>query len=406
MIPRLKPTLGLKELLAAFHPPRKNDVERFEQAFAKLMGQKFALAFPYGRTGLMLLLEALELKDKEVICPAYTCVVVPHAITYSGNVPVFIDCEQGGFNMDLNIAEQAINEKTGAIIATSLFGYPVNLDRLDEIRKRHPHIFIIQDCAHSFATEWKSRPVQKEGIAALFGLNISKTLTSVFGGIITTDSEDIYQKLKTIRDQKLKRPDWRKGFRRLLYLVAVYLSFWGPVYGLINRLERLGLLNHFLKYYDETRIDMPADYLDGMCGVEARVGTANIDRYEEVINRRQQAAKYYFQHLNNKGQELKCPESESFSHKSLNFIPPSQVEGATYSHFVIQVHDRDKWLKEAIHKGLQLGWLIEYSIPEMKTYGGHRPEEFPVAATYARTAINFPVWGGKTLAKKIMPGQP
>lgn len=93
--------------------------------------------------------------------------------------------------------------------------------------------------------------------------------------MITTDNEDIYQKLKTIREQRLKKPDWRKGIRRLLYLLAVYPTFWGPLYGLINRLERLGLLNYFVQYYDDTKIDMPSDYLEGMCGVEARVGTAN-----------------------------------------------------------------------------------------------------------------------------------
>ena len=83
MIPRLKPALGLSELFAAFRLPHKDDVEQFEQAFALLMGQRYALAFPYGRTGLMLLLESLGLKDKEIIYSAYTCVVVPNAIEYS-----------------------------------------------------------------------------------------------------------------------------------------------------------------------------------------------------------------------------------------------------------------------------------------------------------------------------------
>ena len=386
MIPRLKPTIGAKELVAAFHPPRRDDVERFEWSFAELMGQKHALAFPYGRTGLMLLLEALGLDDKEIICPAYTCVVVPHAIIYSGNKPVFIDCEADGFNMDLNIAEQAINEKTGAIIATSLFGYPVNLDQLDEIRKSHPHIFIIQDCAHSFAAKWNGRPVQKEGIAALFGLNISKTLTSVFGGMITTDNEDIYQKLKTIRDEKLKRATLRKSIRRLLYLLAVYPAFWEPVYGLINHLERLGLLNYFVKYYDDTKIDMPSDYLEGMCGVEARVGTANIDRYETIIDKSGAAAKYYFKCLTDKP----------------DFKMPPEVEGATYSHFVVQVDNRDKWLKRAIRKSIQLGWLIEYNIPEMEAYGGYPSKDFPLAGYYARRAVNLPVWGGEFIAQKVV----
>ena len=135
MIPRLKPTIGIKELVAALRPARMDDVERFEQDFASLMGQKYALAFPYGRTGMMLLFEALGFKEKEIICPAYTCVVVPHSIVYSGNTPIFVDCEQGGFNMDLGEAEKAITEKTGAIIATSLFGYPVDLDKLDALKK-------------------------------------------------------------------------------------------------------------------------------------------------------------------------------------------------------------------------------------------------------------------------------
>ena len=386
MIPRLKPTIGVRELVAAFHPPRRDDVGRFERSFANKMGQKYALAFSYGRTGLMLLLEVLGLEDKEIICPAYTCVVVPHAITYSGNKPVFIDCEVDGFNMDLNIAEKGINEKTGAIIATSLFGYPVNLDQLGEIRKRHPHIFIIQDCAHSFAAEWNGRPVQKEGIAALFGLNISKTLTSVFGGMITTDSEDIYQNLKTIREQKLKKPGWGKGIRRLLYLLAVYPTFWGPVYGLINRLERSDLLNYFVQYYDESSIDMPADYREEMCGVEARVGISNIDRYETIIDKRQAAAKYYFERLTDKQ----------------DFRLPPEVEGATYSHFVVQVDDRHKWLQRAISKGIQLGWLIEYNIPEMIPYGEHKREDFPFAAQYARATVNLPVWGDVKIGKQLI----
>lgn len=386
MIPRLKPTIGLKEFLAAVQPPRKDDVMRFERSFAELMGQKYALAFPYGRTGLMFLLEALGLEGKEIICPAYTCVVVPHAIMYSSNKPVFIDCEADGFNMDLNIAEQAINEKTGAIIATSLFGYPVNLDQLYEIRKRHPHIFIIQDCAHSFAAKWNGKPVQKEGIAAIFGLNISKILNSIFGGMITTDNEDIYQKLKTIRDQKLNKPNWNKSFRRILYFLAVYPAFWGPVYGLINRMERSGLLNYFVRYYDESEIDMPVDYMEGMCGVEARVGKANIDRYEMIINNRRKVAKYYFKHLGDKS----------------DFKLPPEIEGATYSHYVVQVADREKWLKRAIRRGIQLGWLIEYNIPEMVPYGQSKREDSPFAAYYARTTINLPTWGGAKLGSKII----
>lgn len=385
MIPRLKPTLGFREFLAALRPSRRDDVERFEQKFASLMGQRYALAFPYGRTGLMLLLKAMRLKNKEIICPAYTCVVVPHAIVCSGNTPVFVDCASGEFNMNLDQAERAITENTGAIIATSLFGYPVNLDQLDEIRKRQPHIFIIQDCAHSFAAKWKGRPVQREGIATLFGLNISKMLTSIFGGMITSDDEAFYRKLKILRDEKLRPASWKKDFRRQSYLAAVYPTFWEPIYGLVNRLERYGILDSFTQYYDESKIDMPSDYLQQMSPVEARVGIVNISCYERIIDNRRAAAQYYFNHL---------PDRMGFK------LPP-QVPSANYSHFVVQVEDRDKWVQKGLRNGIQLGWLIEYSIPEMPSYGGHRPGDFPIAGKYSRSTINLPVWGGEELAERV-----
>lgn len=386
MIPRFKPAIGIQEYLAALHPPSKLDVEHFEQSFAKLMGQNYGIAFPFGRTALMLLLEALKLKNKEIICPAYTCVVVPHAITYSGNIPVFIDCERAGFNMDLDIAEKAITRKTGAIIATSLFGYPVNLDHLDAIQKRHPHIYIIQDCAHSFSAEWNGRAVQKRGIAAFFSLNISKTLTSIFGGIITTDNKNLFHILKQMRTRRLQNPPITKSLNRFLYFLVVSPAFWEPLYGLVNKLERSGLLNHFVNYYDEKKIDMPKDHLLKMSPIEARVGRININRYNNIIETRKSSAQYYFGHL---------ADSPDFK------LPPNVV-GATYSHFVVRVKNRISWLGDAIHKNIQLGKLIEYSIPEMKVYGEHNPEKYPFAAKYARTAINLPVWGGKVLARKVI----
>jgi len=382
MIPRLKPTIGIKELVAALSFSRRDDVELFERDFATLMGQKYALAFSYGRTGMMLLFEALGFKEKEIICPAYTCVVVPHSIEYSGNKPVFVDCEQSGFNMDLDKAEKAITEKTGAIIATSLFGYPVNLDKLKVLQKKYPHISIVQDCAHSFAAKWKGHPVQKDGIAAVFGLNISKMLTSIFGGMITTDDDKLHYKLKHLRDETLHPADWKKGFRRLAYLISIFPALSEPIYGIINRLERYGLIDNFVQYYDESKIDMPVDYLQQMAAIEGRVGRTNIAVYEKVIGNRKAATKYYFNNFIDK------PE----------FILPPKVNGATYSHFVVQVKNRNSWLHTGIKKGVQLGWLIEYSIPEMKAYGSHDPNKFPIAGHYARSTINLPVWGGKTLA--------
>lgn len=387
MIPRLKPTLGAAELRAAWSPPRRDEVVRFESAFAELMGQRHALAFPYGRTGLMLLLEALDLKGREVICPAYTCVVVPHAIVMSGNEPVFADCAESGFNMDLDQAEALINDRTGALIATSLFGYPVDLDRLDELHHRHPHVTIVQDCAHSFAAEWHGRPVQQAGRAAVFGLNISKLITSIFGGMITTDNDALAERLRGLRDQRLRPAGALKAWRRRLYLSAVYPAFSPAIYGLTNRLERLGLLDRLVRYYDDALIDMPADHLAAMTAVEARVGQEQLHRYREIIANRREIARRYDRMLED------VPELT---------LPP-RAAGATYSHYVVCAEGRDTVLARALSLGVQLGQLIEYSIPEMAAYRG-RPGvlgDYPVAARLARSTLNLPLHVARREARRV-----
>lgn len=378
MIPRFKPALGWEEIRAALTWPCSDDVVRFENAFAEKMGQKHAVAFPYGRTGLVFLLEALGLKDKEIICPAYTCVVVPHAIVTSGNVPVFVDSQYDDFNMDLDLVPETITEKTGAIIATSIFGYPVNLDKLDDIRKKYPHIYIIQDCAHSFAAEWKGRPVQREGTAAIYGLNISKIITSIFGGMVTTDDDNIAKLLFRIREKHLKPASFTKSIRRFFYLFIVYLSFWNPIYGFVNRLERSGALERFSKYYDDNIIDMPNDYLEKMSKVESRVGLVQLLKYDEIVKRRRNIASYYAAKL--------------IDIKELN-LPPL-IEGSTYSHFVPRVAFRKNVLEMALKQGVQLGWLIEYCIPDMNAYRkrGKIEREYKNAKLMSKSTINLPVY--------------
>ena len=386
MIPRLKPPLGLHELLAAWSLLPRHSVARFEAAFAERMGQQHAVAFPYGRTGLVALLKALGLYGKEIICPAYTCVVVPHAIVTSGNTPVFVDSESGGFNMDLGAAQAAVTDNTAAVIATSIFGYPVDLDALAAFQAAHPQVTVIQDCAHSFDAAWQGRPVQREGMAAIFGLNVSKLLCSIFGGMVSLDDKKLHEKLLQEREAMLSGPGLGKGLRRLAYVNAAWPAFWGPVYGLVNRLERSGRLNRHVQYYDEARIDMPADYLVAMTQVEARVGLANLKRYPRTLRLRQEAAAHYFDHLESR------PEC----------VLPPQVQGATYSHFTVLVDEREVLLEAALDRGVQLGQLIEYNIPEMSAYGSGPADVFPRSAGYSRRSVNLPVWGGEQVAAKVL----
>ncbi len=375
MIPRFRPQLGWDELKAAWFKPVA--ISEFENGFARLMGARNAVAFPYGRTGLALLLEALGIKGKEIICPAYTCVVVPHAVVVSGNEPVFVDSRPEDFNADLDAVEGAINENTGAIIATSIFGYPVDLDRLDDLRRRHPQIAVIQDCAHSFGASWKCRDVVNDGDAAIFGINVSKLITSIFGGMVTTNSDELAQRLRSIRYKRVEPPGYWKPLARKLYLTAVIAAFNPAVYAAVNFLERSGLLDPFVRYYDESLIDMPKDYLIGLTDVEAAVGSVQLGRYHDIIARRRAVAEFYNANL-----------------AAIDGIDlPPLVDGATYSHYVIRTPYKARLIKFGLENGVQFGQLIEYCIPEMASYT-NRPGarfQYPVSSAMARTTVNLPL---------------
>ncbi|HMW04645.1 MAG TPA: DegT/DnrJ/EryC1/StrS family aminotransferase [Leptospiraceae bacterium] len=388
MIPRLKPFMGIDDLFAAISFFKSKSVEKFESEFAKKVNQKYAIAFPYGRTALMILLEAMNLKKKEIICPAYTCIVVPHAIVFSENDPVFLDSNPNDFNMDLKKIEPLLNNDTGAIVATSIFGYPINLDELKRIKKKYPNIKIIQDCAHSFTANYHGEFVHTVGDAAIFAMNISKHMNSIFGGMVTTDDADLAKKLIHLRDSKLKSPPFKKTLFRLAYLFAVYPTFHPFLYGIVNWMERKKLLGKLVEKFD-SKIFMPDDYLDKMIDVEARVGISQLKKIDRIIQDRVDAVNYYFDSL-----------------KDIKEIQlPPKIEGATYSHFTIQVENRDKLISYMLDKAIQLGQLIEYSVPELDSYKNRnyrvRPE-CNVASNFVPKVVNLPISSGMKDVQKVV----
>lgn len=372
MIPRLKADLGISDLIALW-PSRDNklDVEKFERAFAELADQKYAISFPYGRTAQIAILNALGKPGGEVICPSYTCVVVAHAIVKAGMKPVFIDSNQSDFNMDWSYVREATNSKTIAIIATSIFGHPVNGDEFKSYRKDFPSITILQDCAHSFL----ANNSHKEGLAAFFGLNISKIITSIFGGMVTTDDPKFAVKVRKEREEMLVDGGIIHEIKRSFYLIAVILSFIRPIYGVINFLERKNLLNRFVKYYDPYVIDLPKDSFNRMGGVESRIGLKQCGRYRKIVNHRRKIAEIYHKSLTG----------------VLDFMMPPKHKNMTVSHFVIRTKYAQRLKAECLRNNVQLGELIDYDCSEIpiyintKYYGTKKSKQFP------RLVINLPV---------------
>jgi perosamine synthetase len=396
MIPRLKPQYGIADWRAAFTPSRGN-IPKYEAAFAEKFECQQGVMFSHGRSGLFALLKVWGLEGAEVICPAYTCVVVPHAVVLSGNVPIFVDCEEGGFNADIEEIRQAITEKTRVIIPTHLFGYAMDVHAVDAIARdaeeKYGHrVYVIQDCAHSYGVRWKGEVVSRFGDATIFGSNISKIINSIFGGMVITNDALLAGDLRRWRSDHLVNASIAKTLKRLAYFVAVNVAFNHAIYGLVNWLDRRGVLGKFTQYYDEGQIEFPADWDLAPSEIEARIGSVQLEKYDRIIETRRGTARRVIAEMQSRDDIWMLPYDEE----------------ATYSHIVARVADRDAWVERYRVQGIQLGILIDYSIPMMSAYQKYQKKIPKRSNEYARSMINFPPFmesSSKTLPSTTKVGR-
>ncbi len=383
MIPRLKPAFDGDELAAALRQPSRTDVRQFERAFAAKFEAADAVAFPYGRTALKMFLEVVGLTDAEVIAPSYTCVVVQHAVMLSGNIPVFVDNTMTDYNMDLDQVAAAITPRTGAIVATHLFGFPLDIIRLRQIvteaeQRYGRKIWIIQDCAHAFGARWKGRLVCEDGDAGLFGLNISKVVSSIFGGMLTFNDRGLADRVRQHRDAGLQPGGLIKSWLRFAYLAATYPAFHTLPYGLVHYLQyRTTLLDRLTKaYHLDEEVRFPPDAGTQMRPIEARVGMAQLRKYGWMIERRREHATRYAAEL------AAVP----------GWVLPPVPDGATFSHFPVRVPDRQAAVDHFARHGVHLGEVVEYSVGHLPAYRRFSEGvELPNSLYCSEHMINLPV---------------
>jgi len=177
-----------------------NITKEFENEFAKRHGVKHAIAVTNCTAALHLALKALEIKEgEEVICPSLTFVATANSILYAGAKPIFAgvtSCE------DLTVSpqdiERRITDKTKAIIVVHYGGYPCEMDKIVAIANKYG-LKVVEDCAHAPLAEYKGKKVGNWGDIGCFSFFSNKNMTTAEGGIITTNDDDIAEKVRLMR---------------------------------------------------------------------------------------------------------------------------------------------------------------------------------------------------------------
>lgn len=171
---------------------------KFVNSFSKLLAtrtsRKFALPVANGTVALELILRAMKIGDRdEVIVPAMTFAATANAVISVGARPVFVDVLESSWCINPAEVKAAITKKTKAIIAVNLFGNVADYNALAKFG-----IPVIEDAAQSHGSSYYGRPSGSFGTASTFSFHANKTISTGEGGAVLTDSEPLYEAMKLI----------------------------------------------------------------------------------------------------------------------------------------------------------------------------------------------------------------
>src|SRR5688500_2504934 len=176
-------------------------IDRFEELFAERVGAPYAAAVSSGTAGLHLLARCAGLgPGDEAITSPYSFAASANCVIYEGATPVFADVDPRTYNLDPAAVDAAITDRTRAVVAVDIFGYPCELDPLRELCERHG-LALIEDACEALGAEYRGSPVGSRDVPAVFAFYPNKQITTGEGGVVTTHDEQQWRLLKSLRNQ-------------------------------------------------------------------------------------------------------------------------------------------------------------------------------------------------------------
>jgi dTDP-4-amino-4,6-dideoxygalactose transaminase len=211
LIPAAKPIIGPEEqaavsrVLSSGMITQGPEVAAFEREFAALVDDRICVAVNSGTSGLHLgLLAAGVGPGDEVIVPSFTFAGTANSVALTGATPVFADIEPDYYCLDAAAVAAVMTERTVGIMPVHLYGHPANMTALGAVAAKHG-LQLFEDAAQAHAATWLGRPVGTFGSFAMFSLYPTKNMTSAEGGMVTTSSDSLADRIRLLRNQGMHR---------------------------------------------------------------------------------------------------------------------------------------------------------------------------------------------------------
>ena len=314
-----------------------SELINFENSFANFCNTRYCIGVGNGLEALFLSLKALDIKEgDEVIVPAYTFIATILAVTHSGAKPIFVDINKDSYNLDPQLIEKAINNKTKAIIPVHLFGQPCEMDEILSIVKKY-NLFLIEDNAQAQGANYKGKITGSFGDLAATSFYPTKNIGALGdGGAITTNNKKLYDKL-------------------------IYLRNYGSI----------------KKYYHEI-----IGYNSRLDELQATFLSIKLKHLSDWNKERQNLALFYDKELNGTG-DIKTPVVKNNAH-------------SVYHLYVIQTQKRDNLKQYLSDNSIQTG--LYYPMPNHlhNAYKnlGYKEGDFPVSESLSKANLAIPIYPG------------
>ena len=353
----------LEVLSSANYIMGKNVVE-FEKEFADYIGVKHAISVGNGTDALVLSLKAMKIgPGDEVITTPFTFFATAEAISAVGATPIFVDVDKETFNIDVNLIEEKITDKTKAIMPVHIFGQSADMDPINEIAKKH-NLLVLEDACQAIGGKYKGRNIGTLGDVACFSFFPTKNLGCAGdGGMIVTDNDEIATILRALRTHG-SGENGQKAYNLLNNIEEEIQTANGADDTVYNPLK---YYNYLIGY--NTR-------LDAIQAAILRVKLREIDKWNA---KRREIVEIYNKELHN-----------------LDLVTPSVLEGNehVYHMYILQSENRAEVLSKLKEKNVATGVYYPVPLHLQKVYKdlGYKEGDMPVAEYLSKRTFAIPVY--------------
>ena len=337
-----------------------------------------------GRVGLYAVLKAMGLgPGDEVILPAFTCVVVPNAILYTGATPVYVDINPNSLCCDVQSIEKAITPKTKAILIQNMLGLSYEVHEIGSLAKARG-IYTIEDCTHGFGGKYQGQFNGLMSDAAFFSSQWNKPFSTGIGGMLVINHPALKEPLQKI-NATLEVPSFKDRLVLSALIWARTYLLKGYTYWTLLRwyrwMSNKGWVVGSSSAEELAGTTMPEGYVKGMSPVQCRKGIKSLKSLQKAM-------------LLRKNNAYKVHDWLVEHHKMC--VPQPLMEDHAFLKYPLLVKDREAFIEKAEKARLPLGdWFISplHPVKSSLVPWGLNIDDCPQARYISEHIVNLPLEG-------------